>query len=100
MWKTLLCLLCLYSQPTTANPWIPDYVPVGVRIAHALPHIQVFATGGRPVVVISLRMPCEVITGTRSPPADVIRWVLNTAASLVNESSVVGFDVEIVCSGE
>ena len=89
-----------FTNRARANEWIPDYVPVPIRLKNALPHVQVFNTGGRPVVVVSSKMPCEAISGNRSPPADVMRWVANTFAELANASAVVGFDVEVVCSSD
>ena len=98
--KTLLCLFLLFTPHADANTWIPDYVPVSTRLAEAAPHALVYDTGGRPIVIIYSKMPCEAVSGNASPPGDVLRWVANTFASLVNESAVVGFDVEFVCKGE
>ena len=101
----VLFVLCLVlfagaGKKSYANPWLPDYVPIPQRIKNGLPQIYVYNTGKTPLVVLSSKMPCEIVSGQRSPPADVMRWLGNTAAKVLNETGVLGFDFEIVCSGE
>ena len=97
--KLLFCLFLL-CQPAQANVWIPDYVPLQVRLIEAIPNVKLYQSQGRPVAVISSKLPCEAISGGHSPPGDVLRFIVNAVIGFFNDMEIADYDITVVCEGE
>lgn len=69
------------------------------RIADALPSIKTLhPTGGRDVVVANLKCPAEMITGQYFVPANAMREGINGVLNKLNDSQLLKFDIQLVCS--
>lgn len=69
------------------------------KVADALPSIKtVHPTGGRDLVVVNLKCPVEMITGQYFIPANAMREGINGALNKLNDSQLLKFDIQLVCS--
>ncbi|MGQ9686273.1 MAG: hypothetical protein ACUVT2_08220 [Thiobacillaceae bacterium] len=69
------------------------------KLADALPSIKtVHPTGGRDLVVASLKCPVEMMTGQQMLPANAMREGVNGLFSKLNETQMLKFDIQLVCS--
>ncbi len=72
---------------------------IPARLADALPSIKtVHPTGGRDLVVANLRCPVEMMTGQYMLPANAMREGVNGLFNRLNESQLLKFDIQLVCS--
>jgi len=69
------------------------------KLADALPSIKtVHPTGGRDLVVVNLKCPVETMTGQYMLPANAMREGVNGLLSKLNETQLLNFDIQLVCS--
>lgn len=69
------------------------------KLADALPSIKtVHPTGGRDLVVANLKCPAEMITGQYFTPANALREGVNSLFGKLNETQLLKFDIQLVCS--
>lgn len=69
------------------------------KLADALPSIKtVHPTGGRDLVVANLKCPAEMITGQYFIPANAMREGVNGLFGKLNETQLLKFDIQLVCS--
>lgn len=69
------------------------------KLADALPSIKtVHPTGGRDLVVANLKCPVEMMTGQNMLPANALREGVNGLLSKLNETQLLKFDIQLVCS--
>lgn len=69
------------------------------KVAEALPSIKrVFPTGGRELWVANVKCPAEMVTGQYFFPANAVRDVVNGLLGTLNESQLLTFDIQLVCS--
>lgn len=69
------------------------------KLVDALPSIKtVYPTGGRDLVVANLKCPVEMVTGQYMLPANAMREGVNGLFSRLNESQMLKFDIQLVCS--
>ncbi len=69
------------------------------KLSDALPRIKtVHPTGGRDLVVASLKCPAEMVTGQYFMPANALREGVSGLLSRLNETQWLKFDIQLVCS--
>lgn len=69
------------------------------KLADALPSIKtVHPTGGRDLVVANLKCPVEMVTGQYLLPANAMREGVNGLFGKLNETQLLKFDIQLVCS--
>jgi len=69
------------------------------KLADALPIIKtVHPTGGRDLVVANLKCPVEMMAGQYMLPANAMREGVNGLLSKLNETQLLKFDIQLVCS--
>jgi hypothetical protein len=69
------------------------------RIADRLPSIKtVYPTGSKPVKVINLACPAEVVTGEHFAPFDALRAAGNMIFEGINSTNVLPNDIMLVCT--
>lgn len=69
------------------------------KLADALPSIKtVHPTGGRDLVVANLKCPVEMMTGQYMLPANAMREGVNGLFGKLNETQLLKFDIQLVCS--
>lgn len=72
---------------------------IPAKLVDALPSIKtVHPTGGRHLVVANLKCPAEMITGQYFIPANAMREGVNGLFSKLNDSQLLKFDIQLVCS--
>ncbi len=72
---------------------------IPAKVADALPSIKtVHPTGGRDLVVANLKCPAEMITGQYFIPANAMREGINGLFNKLNDSQLLKFDIQLVCS--
>ena len=72
---------------------------IPAKLADALPTIKtVHPTGSRDLVVASLKCPAEMMMGRSLAPADLLREGVNGLLAKLNESRLLRFDIQLVCS--
>lgn len=72
---------------------------IPTRLADSLPSIKtVYPTGGRELVVANIKCPAEMITGQYLIPANAMREGINGLFHKLNESQLLKFDIQLVCS--
>lgn len=72
---------------------------IPAKVADALPSIKtVHPTGGRDLVVANLKCPAEMITGQYFIPANALREGINGLFNRLNDSQLLKFDIQLVCS--
>ncbi|MFN3593122.1 MAG: hypothetical protein ACK4TK_00370 [Thiobacillaceae bacterium] len=72
---------------------------IPAKVADALPSIKtVHPTGGRDLVVANLKCPAEMVTGQYLGPANAMREGINGALNKLNDSQLLKFDIQLVCS--
>lgn len=71
---------------------------IPAKLADALPSFKtVHPTGGRDLVVASLKCPVEMVTGQQMLPANAMREGVNGLFSKLNETQLLKFDIQLVC---
>ncbi len=71
---------------------------IPAKLADALPSIKtVHPTGGRDLVVASLKCPAEMMMGHSLAPADALREGVNSLLGKLNEKQWLNFDIQLVC---
>lgn len=80
--------------------YVSDVVTsIPAKVAEALPRIKtVRPTGGRDLLVASLKCPAEMITGQYFIPANALREGINGLFNKLNDSQLLKFDIQLVCS--
>ncbi len=74
-------------------------VTLPAKVVDALPSIKrVFPTGERELWVANLRCPAEMATGQYYLPANALREAVNGLLQQLNESRLLPFDIQLVCS--
>lgn len=69
------------------------------KVVEALPSIKrVFPTGGRELWVVNAKCPAEMVTGQYFFPANALRDAVNGLLGTLNESQLLTFDIQLVCS--
>ncbi len=69
------------------------------KLADALPSFKtVHPTGGRDLVVANLKCPVEMMTGQYMLPANAMREGVNGLFGKLNETQLLKFDIQLVCS--
>lgn len=69
------------------------------KLADALPSIKtVHPTVGRDLVVANLKCPVEMVTGQYMLPANAMREGVNGLFSRLNDTQLLKFDIQLVCS--
>lgn len=69
------------------------------RLSDALPRIKtVRPIGGRDVVVANFKCPVEMMTGQYMLPANALREGVNGLLSRLNDTQLLKFDIQLVCS--
>lgn len=72
---------------------------IPAKVADALPSIKtVHPTGGRDLVVANLKCPAEMLTGQYFIPANAMREGINGLFNRLNDSQLLKFDIQLVCS--
>lgn len=72
---------------------------IPAKVVDALPSIKtVHPTGGRDLVVANLKCPAEMITGQYFIPANAMREGINGLFNRLNDSQLLKFDIQLVCS--
>lgn len=72
---------------------------IPAKVADALPSIKtVHPTGGRDLVVANLKCPVEMVTGQYFIPANAMREGINGLFNKLNDSQLLKFDIQLVCS--
>lgn len=71
---------------------------IPTKLAEAMPRIKtVHPTGGRDLVVASLKCPVEMMTGQYLTPANALREGINGLLGRLNDSQLLEFDIQLVC---
>ncbi|MCX7672587.1 MAG: hypothetical protein N2Z63_03155 [Thiobacillaceae bacterium] len=80
--------------------WTYDHVlTLPGKLVDTLPRIKrVFPTGGRELWVANIRCPAEMATGQYLLPANALRDMVNGLLERLNESRLLAFDIQLVCS--
>lgn len=88
------------QQLDTSAQWaVKSVTNLPGQLAKALPSIKrVFPTGGRELWVVSAKCPVEMMTGQSFSPADALRDVVNGLLETLNETQLLKFDIQLVCS--
>lgn len=69
------------------------------KLAEALPSIKtVHPTGGRDLVVANIKCPAEMLTGQYFAPTNALREGVNGLFAKLNDTQVLKFDIQLVCS--
>lgn len=69
------------------------------KLSDALPSIKaVHPTGGRDLVVANLKCPVEMMAGQYMLPANAMRQGVNGLFGKLNETQLLKFDIQLVCS--
>ncbi len=69
------------------------------KVVDLLPSIKrVFPTGGRELWVVNGKCPVEMVTGQYLLPANVVRDAISGLLETINESRLLAFDIQLVCS--
>lgn len=91
----------LAARQLAANAqWaIQSVTTLPVKVVDTLPSIKrVFPTGGRELWVVSGKCPVEMVTGQYLLPANALRDVIGGLLETINESRLLAFDIQLVCS--
>lgn len=88
------------QQLGTSAQWaVKSVTSLPGQLVEALPSIKrVFPTGGRELWVVSAKCPVEMMTGQSFSPADALRDVVNGLLETLNETQLLKFDIQLVCS--
>ncbi len=88
------------QQIGASTQWVVNGVKnLPGQVIDALPKIKrVFPTGARELWVVSMKCPAEMVTGQYFLPADAMRDVVNGLLGTLNESRMLTFDIQLVCS--
>jgi hypothetical protein len=88
------------QQLGASTQWaIQSVVGLPRQVVDALPSIKrVFPTGGRELWVVNAKCPAEMVTGQYFFPANALRDVVNGLLGTLNESQLLTFDIQLVCS--
>lgn len=88
------------QQLGTSAQWaVKSVTSLPGQLAEALPSIKrVFPTGGRELWVVSAKCPAEMATGQSFLPANALRDVVNGLLGTLNETQLLKFDIQLVCS--
>lgn len=88
------------QQLGTSAQWaVKSVTGLPGRLVEVLPSIKrVFPTGGRELWVVSAKCPAEMMTGQYFSPADALRDVVNGLLETLNETQLLKFDIQLVCS--
>lgn len=69
------------------------------QLVDALPSIKrVFPTGGRELWVLNVKCPAEMLAGQYFFPANALRDAVNGLLGTLNESQLLMFDIQLVCT--
>jgi len=69
------------------------------QVVDTLPSIKrVFPTGGRELWVANVKCPAEMVAGQYFFPANALRDAVNGLLGTLNESQLLTFDIQLVCS--
>ncbi len=88
------------QQLGTSMQWaIQSVTGLPGQVVDALPKIKrVFPTGGRELWVANMKCPAEMVTGQYFFPANALRDTVNGLLGTLNESRLLAFDIQLVCS--
>ncbi|MGQ9686272.1 MAG: hypothetical protein ACUVT2_08215 [Thiobacillaceae bacterium] len=88
------------QQLGTSAQWaVKSVTNLPGQLAEALPSIKrVFPTGGRELWVVNAKCPAEIATGQSFLPANALREVVNGLLGTLNETQLLKFDIQLVCS--
>lgn len=88
------------QQLGASTQWaIQSVISLPGQVVAALPSIKrVFPTGGRELWVANVRCPAEMVTGQYFFPANALRDAVNGLLGMLNESQLLTFDIQLVCS--
>lgn len=91
--------LAAWQLGTSAQWAIKSVTSLPSQLADALPSIKrVFPTGGRELWVVNAKCPAEMATGQYFFPANALRDAVNGLLGTLNETQLLKFDIQLVCS--
>lgn len=91
--------LFVNQMNSNAQYVVQSVAAIPEKLTSALPSFKtVHPTGGRDLLVANVKCPAEMVTGQYLLPTNLLREGVNGLLEKLNESRLLAFDIQLVCS--